>query len=235
MWNGVVTNAGIALLAQWAEGGTLVIDGASAGTGVVPVAQLMSCTDVAGTSHTLSIIERKPIEQGVKYLVQFTAAASAYVAMQVGVWAKLDEGARTLIAIYQAESDSGIPVPSISELTDFAFTFGANVVMNNNGTYTTNIDTSVFVTNGRFLDEREKQMLLVSDVPDCVVTPVFDTDGNLTQINHVSVVNDETVRTDVFTRTASSIVEVRTNSAGRTLTITTDLTTKASTLVFEEL
>ena len=147
MWTGVVTNAGIALLAQWAAGGSLEIDGASAGTGTVPTAQLMSCTNVSGESHALSIIGYKTIEQGIKYLVQFTAAATAYVAMQVGIWARLNDGARTLIAIYQADSNSGISVPSVSELRDFAFTFGATVMMDNTGDLTVNIDESAWVTH----------------------------------------------------------------------------------------
>lgn len=232
MWRGVVTNVGNALLAQWGGGGTLTIVGACAGTGTVPVEQLMSCTDVSGVSHTLSILETNPIERGVKYLVQFSAAVSAYVAMQVGVWAKLNDGNATLLAIYQGDSDSGISVPSIDELVDFAFTFGANVVMDNTGDYTTEIDTSVFVTNGRFLKERDNQMLLVPEVPDCVVTPSFDTDGNLTQITHASIVNGETVRIDAFTKSSTSIEEVRTLASGKTLTITTNMTTKATTLAF---
>ena len=146
MWTGVVTNVGIALLSRLAEGGTLTITGAKAGTGTVPEAQLMSRTDISGDAHQLSIIEYKIVDEGIKYMVQFTAGASAYVAMQVGIYASLDGGAETLIAIYQAGSNDGISVPSASELTDFAFTFGALVEMANSGTLNVTIDTSVFVT-----------------------------------------------------------------------------------------
>lgn len=146
MWTGVVTNAGVALLARWAEGGNLTITGAKAGTGTVAEAQLMSLTNVVGEAHTLSIIKYNIVQNGIKYLVQFTAAATAYVAMQVGIYASLDDGAETLIAIYQAGPAGGISVPSESELTDFAFTFGALVEMANSGSLHVLIDTSVFVT-----------------------------------------------------------------------------------------
>lgn len=232
MWNGVVTNVGIALLAQWAGGGNLVIDGASTGTGTVAVAQLMSCTDVAGTSHAASIIEYKEISQGLKYLVQINAAPSAYVAMQIGVWAKLNGGARTLIAIFQADSESGISVPSTADMADFAFTFGASVIMDNTGTFTVTVDPDTFVTNDRFTEAQDEQKLLMPDVPECTATPTFDSSGNLTTITHVSTISGNTIRTDTFTIGSTSVVETRTLANGKTLTITTNLTTKATTLAF---
>ena len=147
MWNGVVTNAGIALLAQWAQGGTLTVEGARAGTGTVDVDDLAGSTDVAGNSHALTIVEYEPRDDGIKYTIQLHAAASGYLAMQVGIYANLDGGETTLIAIFQAGNvGEGIAVPSTAELPDFAFTFGALVEMANRGTLTVTINPSVLVT-----------------------------------------------------------------------------------------
>lgn len=147
MWNGVVTNVGIALLAQWAQGGTLTIDGARAGTGTVDVDELAGSTDVAGNSHNISIVEYEPAPDGIKYTIELRAASSGYLAMQIGVYGSLDGGETTLIAIFQSGSvGEGIAVPSTAELPDFAFTFGALVEMANRGTLNVTIDPSVLVT-----------------------------------------------------------------------------------------
>ena len=148
MWNAVVTNVGATLLARMMEGGTLAIVGASAGTGTVPLVQLIRSTNVAGTSHTLGIIDYTEVENGIKFAVQITAENSAYTVNQVGIWATLDGGARTLLAIYQADAGEGIAVPATSEMPDFVFTFAALVEMDNTGTLTVNIDSSIFATVG---------------------------------------------------------------------------------------
>lgn len=147
MWNGVVTNAGIALLAQWAQGGTLTIEGARAGTGTVSEDDLAGATNVSGSSHDLTIVEYEPMADGIKYTIQLHAVSSGYLAMQVGIFANLDGGDSTLIAIFQAGSvGEGIAVPSTAELPDFAFTFGALVSMANRGTLNVTINPSVLVT-----------------------------------------------------------------------------------------
>ena len=155
MWTGVVTNAGAALLARWAQGGTLAIVAAKAGTGTVPVVQLIMSTDVAGDSHDLSIIDHSAADGGVKYTVQFSTEETAYTAMQVGIYASLDGGARTLIAIYQAASGEGISIPATSESMGWAFTFGATVQMSNTGSLTVEIDESAYVTRGTLDDALE--------------------------------------------------------------------------------
>ena len=151
MWNGVVTNAGKVLLAQWAQGGTLAVDGAKAGTGTVSPTQLMASRNVAGVAHRMSIINSGPVEGGgVLYTLQFITEAAAYTAMQVGIFASLDGGASTLIAIYQADSGEGVSVPATDEALDFAFTFGATVDMSNEGTLNVTIDDSAHVTAAAF-------------------------------------------------------------------------------------
>ena len=150
MWNGVVTNAGLSLLAQWAQGGTLTVEGARAGTGTVEVEDLVALTNVSGNSHNLSIIKYEPQDSGVKYTMELHAVQSGYLAMQIGIFATLDEGDETLIAIFQAGSvGEGIAVPSTSELPDFAFTFGALVEMANRSTLNVTIDPTVLVSHAQ--------------------------------------------------------------------------------------
>ena len=145
MWNGVVTNVGKTLLSRWAQGGELTIINAKAGTGTVPVAQLMACTNISGDAHTLSLVKSTLVTGGVEYLVQFQATSSSYTAKQIGIWASLDSGAETLIAIYQTDG-AGIEVPTYSEMPDFSIQFAATVQMDNTGALSVTIDTSAFVT-----------------------------------------------------------------------------------------
>lgn len=150
MWTGVVTNAGTALFAHWALGGTLSIEAARAGTGTVEADQLAGLTNVSGTSHDLSIVEYEAQDSGIEYTIELHAASSAYLAMQVGIFARLDDGDETLIAIFQAGSTGeGIAVPSTSELPDFSFTFGALVEMANRSTLTVTIDPTVLVSRNQ--------------------------------------------------------------------------------------
>ena len=163
MWNSTVTNVGIALLAQWGQGGTLTIDGAKAGTGTVATSQLMAQTNVAGDVHNLSIVKTAEITNGVKYTVQLQAAQSAYIAMQIGIWAHLNSGSSVLIAIYQAEEGNGISVPSTFDMPDFAVRFFAAVEQDNTGDYTATIDTSALVTQGQ-LDEGLSEKIDIADI-----------------------------------------------------------------------
>lgn len=172
MWNSVVTNAGIALLARWAQGGTLAITGAKAGTGTVPTAQLMAATNVSGIAYTLSIVRYKKTEDGVEYLVQFEAAASAYVAKQIGIFASLDGGTSTLIAIYQTDS-SGIEVPAYTEMPDYAIQFAASVQMANTGSLTVTIDPTAYVTMETLedaIDDALEDVLTQSDIANNLTT-----------------------------------------------------------------
>jgi hypothetical protein len=51
-------------------------------------------------------------------------------------------------------------------------------------------------------------------------------------MTHVDVDTSDTMRTDVYTRTSTTITEVRTLASGEVLTITTDLTTQKTTYIF---
>ena len=150
-WNGTVTNLGIELLQQWTtSGATLVIDGAKTGEGTVPVSQLMGQSDVAGTSHSAGIAGKTIGDGQVTYNVQIEAAASAYTAMQIGIFAHVGNNASMLLALYQAEAGSGISVYAESEMPEFSTIFDAIVQMSTDGNLQVTIDSSLLVNRGQF-------------------------------------------------------------------------------------
>lgn len=145
MWDqAVVTNAGKALLQQWAGGGTLTIDGAKAGAGAVSQLNLINQTAVTQEKQTLSIISAKQVEGGTQFHVQITAPDAGYTAKQIGIYGHLGSGDSTLIALYQDES--GITVPSKAEMPDFVYAFYATIQGSNTGTLSVTLDTSSLVT-----------------------------------------------------------------------------------------
>ncbi len=130
MWDySVVTNAGKAILEQWAAGGTLTVDGATAGTGVVDVTTLRTQTALLNQKQTLTIKSYREEETGVNYKVNFTAADAAYTCNQIGIFGHIGSGTSTLIALYQ-DAD-GIAIPSAAEMANFSYAFYAIVKGNN--------------------------------------------------------------------------------------------------------
>lgn len=150
MWDqAVVTNAGKALLQQWAGGGTLTIDGAKAGAGAVSQLNLINQTAVTQEKQTLSIISAKQVEGGTQFHVQITAPDAGYTAKQIGIYGHLGSGDSTLIALYQDES--GITVPSKAEMPDFVYAFYATIQGSNTGTLSVTLDTSALVTQATLI------------------------------------------------------------------------------------
>lgn len=167
MWNATVTNAGDALLARIIEGGRFDIVGAAAGTGRVPLVQLARSMDLAGTIHTLGIVDYYEVEQGVRFAVQISAADSAYTANQIGLWATLDGGERTLLAIYQADEGEGISVPASVDMPSFLLTFGAVVAMDNTGNLSVTIsleDVATMETLVSYANRKVDKTSIVNDL-----------------------------------------------------------------------
>ena len=88
-WTGVITNAGNALLSQWASEKTLHIDSAAAGTNRVSVATLMAQTTLASQKQTASIISGEQLAAGYKVKLQITAPDAGYNLSQYGIWGRL--------------------------------------------------------------------------------------------------------------------------------------------------
>lgn len=145
-WKGVITNVGNALLQQWTGGAVLSIVSAATGTGTVPEISMMAQTALNSQKQTASIVSYEQVTAGRKIKMQITAPNSGYTLNQFGVWAKIDNGAAVLLALFQ--NTDGIVVPSISESPDFAYTFYALLSFTNTGEMTVEIDPSSVVTLG---------------------------------------------------------------------------------------
>ena len=161
MWNGVITNAGAALLASWAAaGGTLKIEAAWAGSGTVGTFEMLSQTSLVNPMHQLSIVGKNKIEKGTRLHLQHVAANTAYVATQLGIFARLDDGESTLIALYQDET--GVDIPAVSEMPDFVYVFFTSLIFDNTGDYTVNVDSTALVSYAA-LEERLKSFEVTVD------------------------------------------------------------------------
>ena len=145
-WIGVITDAGAAILAQWDGGGhTLTIDGATVGSGITPEANLRAMTNLKTPEDTAQVIQVEEVTGGTRFKVQVLAADDAYIAHEVGIWAHLDSGTSTLIAVHQ-DSGTGVSVPDEDTSPDFAFALYCVHQISNTSQIQVTIDTSVFVT-----------------------------------------------------------------------------------------
>lgn len=144
MWQGAVTNVGVALLKKWATGGTLTITKAQSGSGYVEASQLAAQATLTNPVQALTITGYQTGDTGVTYRVQILAHTVEYTLRQIGIFAKLDTGAETLIAIF--EDETGLTIPSSADVSDFVFSFSATVQMSNAGSLTVNMNTSALVS-----------------------------------------------------------------------------------------
>lgn len=234
-WFGVLTNAGNALLAEWALGGrTLNITGASVGSGTVPQANMRMATALNNHKMAASIAEKKKIENGVSLRIRVGpagAAVGAFTAHEIGIWANLDGDADVLLS-YHMDDDVGVSVPDEESSPEFFFDLVCPETISNENDLNITIDGDVHVSHMEFTVEKRKQLLLEEGLGGCTATPSVDENGNITGMTHIDPITGDTERTDVYTRTSGAVVEVRTLATGESLTITTDLATKATTYVF---
>ena len=151
MWNdAVVTNAGKELLAQWLGGGELVIDSAATGQGTVAASLLMGQTELVSQKQNMSIVKAENIGGGRRLQLQLISegVTNAYTINQIGIWARLGNGAAKMIAIFQ--DSTGISVPTFEQMPDYVFTFYATIQMSNSGELVVNVDKSAIVTRADF-------------------------------------------------------------------------------------
>ncbi len=187
-WIGVVTNEGNHLITRFAQGGhTLAITGATVGSGTVSEANMRIQTAVMNEKDDASIInaEELPGQQAIKYRIQVgpaSASVGAYVAHQVGLWAKLDSESLVLLMLLQ-DADAGVSVPLKSDSEDFAFSVYALLQIGNRDSITVEIDESAYVSvgmlNNRLADIEDKidAMHPVKAREDLVSPPEYVTGG----------------------------------------------------------
>ena len=155
-WTGVITNAGQALLDQWAAGGhTMTIDRAAVGSGITSLADLLTATNLAHYEAAASIIKVEAVTGGTRFKIQVSPSASeAYQATEIGIWAHIDSEASVLMALHQ-DTEGGVAVPTQSQMPDFAFALYCIHAISNTSELTVNIDPSAFVSNAVFTEAVE--------------------------------------------------------------------------------
>lgn len=149
-WNGVITNAGNSLLNEWVNEKALNFDSAAAGQGTVAAAAMMAQTALVSQKQTASLLGGEKVSSGIRLKLRIAAPNTAYTLNQYGVWASVEGGSSTMIALFQLEQ--GVPIPSKTESPDFVYTFYALISCSNTGTWTVTVDTSACVTQGDMSD-----------------------------------------------------------------------------------
>ena len=222
-----ITSKGKMLEARTHAGEAITYTRMQVGDGTLPTGQ-----SIEALTALISPIKYIPIESaksnGAKAVIlgsfSNSGIASSFYFREIGLFANDPIDGEVLYAYaYAGANPDSIPAYST---TPVEFTFAFNVSFTNTGgTITVLVDSSLaFVTHRNML-------LVVDSLEDATITPTFDSDGNIVGLTHA--VNGSTVRTDTITVTSTTATEVRTLSTGERLTITTDLSTKATTLVYD--
>lgn len=180
-WTGVVTNKGAELLAAWAEGTTLNIYAAAAGTGTVAEAAMIAQTALAGQKQAASIVSHSKADgaTGLKIQLQITAPSTGYTLNQFGIWAKVGSGEGKLLALFQ--NSEGIDVPSASDSPDFVYTFYGLIMISNTGSISVTVDASAVVTTATM---QAAIAAAIADIPQPIIgtaPPTTSTVGTVGQ------------------------------------------------------
>ena len=146
--NAVVTNNGVAMLQQVLAGEVLTLDWAAGGTGTVPPSSLMAQTALKEQKQNFAITGAANVPNGKKISVQITNVGlmAGYLLQQVGIWAHVGNSPPVLFAILQ--DNTGIAIPSDSEVPDFAMNFYAVIDFSNESNFNLVVDPSALVTLG---------------------------------------------------------------------------------------
>ena len=165
-WTGVVTNKGAELLAAWAEGTTLNIYSAAAGTGTVAEAAMIAQTALAGQKQAASIVSHSKADgaTGLKIQLQISAPSTGYTLNQFGIWAKVGSGEGKLLALFQ--NSEGIDVPSASDSPDFVYTFYGLIMISNTGSISVTVDASAVVTTATM---QAAIAAAIADIPQPII------------------------------------------------------------------
>lgn len=169
-WIGVITNAGAALLAQWAAGDhTLTIDGAKVGSGYVPEANMRIMTDLSSEKDDAEIVSAEEVTGGTQFRIRVSAVdGESYTAHEIGLWAHIDDGDPVMIAYHQ-DSGIGVTVPTAASMPGFFFDLYCVHAIGNEGELTIVLSDTTFATR----DELQEDIASVeSKVADTEETSV---------------------------------------------------------------
>lgn len=187
-WIGVITNVGNQLITRFAQGShTLAITKATVGSGTVSEANLRLQTVVLNEKDDASIVQTEEVSglQATKYRIQIgpaSASVGAYVAHQVGLWAKLDDESPVLLMLLQ-DAGTGVSVPLESQSEDFAFSVYALLQVGNRESITVEIDESAYVSVGMLndrlanIEDEIESVRPVLERTDLVSPPEYVTGG----------------------------------------------------------
>lgn len=151
-WTGVITNAGAAMLATYAQGGhTMTIDSAVVGSGNTAAEDMRTATALAAQEDTAAITGTSAQGANVQIRVQVSASADGgYSAKELGLYAHVDNGTSQLMALYQ--DPTGVSVPDITVNPDYAFGLYIAIAISNTDDLTVEVDTSATVSIGELTD-----------------------------------------------------------------------------------
>ena len=153
-WSGVITDAGQALIDSWMSGShTLTIDSASIGSGTVTTSNMHSSTALVSEKDEAAIVRTETVTGGVKIRLQFgpTELTNAYSGKEIGIWARLDGGTKTLLSLHQDDGD-GVAIPKKSTFPDFAFAIACVLNTSNTANLAVTVDTTACATIGDLED-----------------------------------------------------------------------------------
>lgn len=157
-WVGVITNNGSELMRDWVSGKVLNMTTAPAGTGTYSEATLMSQTSLKSQKATATIASVRRIDAGLKVKLELRSGSEAFTLNQFGLYAKLDDGTPTMIALFQ--TTEGIYIPSHDEAPDYDYAFYMVLAISNIGDFTFTIDESTVVTLSSLSETVNKQKIV---------------------------------------------------------------------------
>ena len=144
-WVGTVTNAGNTMLAALSGGGhTLTILDATAGTGTRSTSDMASATALVSEVGSIQIAGKQESGGAVKIRARVTPRTTGYTVKEIGIWAQLDSGSRTLFSIHQ--NTDGVIVPASSEDPNFIFDLISTYAPSNTDNFSVTVDPSAVVS-----------------------------------------------------------------------------------------
>lgn len=229
-WIAVITNAGRSLLAQYDVGGmTLYITKVKTGSGSVPQANMRDAIALVSPVDEGFVSSTQALADATEFRLAIGPYTNAYTLKEIGIFAKLGaSGTETLLALIQ-EDGSGFAIPNDTDFPDFVLRLTAVLAISNTANISITVPSGANVPYGEFLDAEKQKMLMMDNIPNTTATPTFDSNGDVTQITHTDNAQEAVIRTDIITRTADELIEVRALATGEVLTIITNRSTCVST------